>query len=144
MLLFFFRLSKDVQEVSRFPDISVRLTDLPSVASIIFNNDENHLIPSRFLISVPRFYPHKAPIVQCLDKELISFSTCFDEGGNLIHNVITEWRAVNSLGSIIQSLREIRDLYKFGMKVDTSIIHKEACLLSYMDEDLNSLMEEEQ
>ncbi len=132
------RLAKDIQEVSRLIDVSAQITEIPSIASISFPNPENEAIPSKFLITVPKFYPHNAPIVQCLDYGVLPFSSYFDENGRLNHRIISDWRAVYSLLTVIQSLRELREVYSDGMK--SGMIGGS---FTDIEDDTSSVMEEE-
>lgn len=109
-------MAKDVKEVARLSDVSVQPTDIPSMASITFPNPENELIPSKFLITVPRFYPHSAPAVQCLDHSALPYSSYLDENGYVVHRIISDWKAIYSITAIIQSLKEVREAYSYGIK----------------------------
>ena len=103
-------------------DVLVQSTDDPSAASIIFqsytpsygvDHSPVSVVPNRFLIIVPKYYPHTAPTVKCLDNYIIGDQ--FDENGNSIHpNFHGGWNALCSLEQIVSTLREIRELCKYS------------------------------
>jgi hypothetical protein len=109
-------LSKDVAEVIRCPDVIVQITEIPSVASVTFLDSSSpasaasfvESLPSRFLIRVPRFYPHNGPVIQCLDSSCYP-NDFFDENGNSTHPLFSsDWLAIYSLTNVIETLRQIR------------------------------------
>ncbi len=123
-----FRLAKDIQEFAKLSqtDILVQSTDDPSVASVMFqsyissygvDNSPIGVVPNRFLVIVPKYYPHAAPTVKCLDRYIIGDQ--FDENGNSNHpNFHSGWNALCSLDQVVSTLREIRELCKYSKTVN--------------------------
>ena len=95
---------KDIEDVRRINGVIVELTHDP--ATIILILDNHHRRPSKFSITVPRFYPHAHPIIKCLDLE--SYCQFVNSEGYLIHvNVRENWSGVCSLRTIIDVLLSI-------------------------------------
>jgi hypothetical protein len=77
-------------------------------------------LPTRFLIRVPRFYPHNGPVVQCLDSSCYP-NDFFDENGHSSHPLFSsDWSAIYSLSTVIETLRKIRLVYGSGKAVPES------------------------
>lgn len=65
-------------------------------------------MPSKFYISVPRYYPHHPPQIRCLDQKFRG-SPFFDKDGVVHHPELEErWTPIMSLHNVVQSLLEIR------------------------------------
>jgi len=69
--------------------------------------------PSRFLLQVPRFFPHGEPQVRCLDRD---FGCRYIAGdGRVGHPRLQEgeegWSAIHGLAEIVECLQDIRALW---------------------------------
>ena len=111
---------KDLKETSDLDGIWVEFADIPSSVIVRFLNASYG--PSIFLVTVPRYYPHNAPLVRCLEGGF----TCdhFNASGEVIHQKLnTDWFATSSLITVITILEEIR--LGFGDKYFTPGDEKE-------------------
>jgi hypothetical protein len=71
-------------------------------------------LPTRFAITVPRFYPHNPPAVRCIDPE-ICFHPYINADGTVYHASIAEsWTPIQSLHTVVIVLNEIRNLMLNG------------------------------
>ena len=60
----------------------------------------------RYLIEVPRYYPHSPPIVKCLDYSMIG--NAVDNTGRVMERSINEeWTAICSIETVLQALNNV-------------------------------------
>ena len=96
---------KDVKETSELNGIWVEFADVPSSVVVRFLNVSTG--PSVFLVTVPRYYPHNAPMVRCLEDGFSS--DFFRASGEVVHHKLdSDWFATSSLVTVIDILKEIR------------------------------------
>jgi len=109
------RLRNDIKEATILEDVSIEQTETPSVAIITFKPPLPG-IPNRYIVSVPKFYPHNPPIVRCADPGFEKVSRFWDSAGQVTHPGLTsDWTAMNSLQTVILTLRLIRS--EIGIQV---------------------------
>jgi ubiquitin-protein ligase len=117
------RLTKDIKEATTLnSDVTIKITENPAVATINFLNTDFPFLPNRFIVSVPRYYPHNAPAVQCLDTAFYG-NNFFDETGRTLHPLLTtQWTAIYSLQTVVLVLREMREMFRTGklFKINSS------------------------
>jgi ubiquitin-protein ligase len=102
------RLQNDLKGIKELSDISVELTETPSCAIISFNVPVADM-PNRFLVQVPKFYPHNPPVIKLCDSSFHSISRYWDGTGRVLHDGLSiNWTAMNSLRDVIDILRCIR------------------------------------
>lgn len=107
-LQFAYRLQNDLKGIKELIDISVELTETPSCAIISFKIPVPGM-PSRFLIQVPKFYPHNPPLIKLCDPAFHGLSIYWDGTGKVVHDDLTSnWTAMSSLLNVIDILRNIR------------------------------------
>mgnify|MGYP000193211741 CR=1 FL=1 len=99
------RLQKDLQGIGSFHNINFEFPQGPSSVAVNFIDNTN-ICPSRFLVTVPRYYPHNKPILKCLDT--IYKNQFILDNYNITHPIIDEWTAMKSLQDIIECLQFIR------------------------------------
>mmetsp|Transcript_3255 Transcript_3255/g.5476 ORF Transcript_3255/g.5476 Transcript_3255/m.5476 type:complete len:305 (+) Transcript_3255:114-1028(+) len=114
------RLGKDLKELKNFPGVQFELTDNPS--SVIVNYLECNFqcdvhemrLPSSFLITVPRYYPHANPEVTCMEDGFRS--DCIDINGKVTHlQLQNEWSAIGTLATVLQVLECVRNTYRTSL-----------------------------
>lgn len=67
------------------------------------------ILPSRFLVTVPRYYPHRPPVIRCLDSRGLSFPPHLDTDGTVHHiSLESEWSPIKTLQSVVQVLHDLR------------------------------------
>ena len=94
------RLQKDMKEMSGRTDVNFQYPEEPGSVVLIFPTHPLYLhIPAVFRVSVPRFYPHNAPNVHCLDEKFSAAGsvTCsyILPTGELLHEGLGEaWSAI--------------------------------------------------
>lgn len=102
------RLQNDLKGIKELSDISVELTETPSCAIIFFKVPVPSM-PSRFLIQVPKFYPHNPPLIKLCDSNFRGLSRYWDGTGKVLHDDLSiNWTAMNSLRDVVDVLRSIR------------------------------------
>jgi len=115
-----YRLGKDLKELKNFPGVQFELTDNPS--SVIVNYLECNFqcdvhemrLPSSFLITVPRYYPHANPEVTCMEDGFRS--DCIDINGKVTHlQLQNEWSAIGTLATVLQVLECVRNTYRTSL-----------------------------
>lgn len=92
---------------------SVLIEFLDEPSRMILNYTLSHggssvCIPSRFALTIGRYYPHERPLVYCLDEGY----TCqlIAEDGEVLHRRLWEdWSAIDSLKTVIDSVQEVRE-----------------------------------
>lgn len=103
------RLGRDIKDLERFQHC-VTVTSTANPASIILNflsSEANNNTPNRFLVTVPRYYPHDRPLVKCLEHGFICDYINF--AGEVNHSFLTDqWSAIGTLKNIIDLLIFIR------------------------------------
>eukprot|EP01035_Chromulina_nebulosa_P026749 gene26749-35059_t len=98
------RLQKDMQDLMGIEGIVIETTDNPATIIVHFNSSPP---PSRFSITVPRYYPHARPIVQCLDHFVESLH--LHANGIVYHSSLMDnWTALYSLSTVIEVLHCVR------------------------------------
>jgi ubiquitin-protein ligase len=92
------------------------MTDDPSIAAIDFPAVPGPLLtPNKFYVKVPKFYPHNGPVVQCVDIASYYPNHFFDDLGHVTHPLLTtQWTALYTLNTVVQVLREIREMLQTG------------------------------
>ena len=107
---------------------------------LTFNDPEpsmlNPELPSHFLISVPKFYPHSAPTVFCLQMGFIG-GPFFDFDGKVLHPIFTgrDWVPTMSLENILATLKDVRSHF-FSSFSSFSSLPNERETVPIEDEDL--------
>jgi hypothetical protein len=113
--------------------IHVDTTDNPSAAVLRFLNVtilHSSPMPSIFLITVSRYYPHTKPTVVCLEKGFES--NYISENGEVTHRQLDEqWLAIYSLRNVIEVLEEIRSSYCFTASASGAVT-RGVCNESYL------------
>ena len=67
------------------------------------------ILPSQFLVTVPRYYPHRPPVIRCLDSRGLSFPPHLDADGTVHHvSLESDLSPIKSLQSVVQVLHELR------------------------------------
>ena len=94
------RLQKDMKELSGRTDVQFHYPEEPGSVVLTFQSHPLYLyVPAVFRVNVPRFYPHNAPTVQCLDEEYSATGTVtcpyILPTGELLHEGLGEaWSAI--------------------------------------------------
>ena len=108
-------MQKDLKELYGRNDVSFQYPEEPGSVIISFVTDPLlPFIPTIFRVNIPRFYPHNAPEVYCLDEEYSSRGrfTCpyiLSTTGEISHDGLGEsWSAIGSLTTVIEILQNIR------------------------------------
>lgn len=89
------------------PAIDNDYSDYPELDCIQFSAQSSSL-PSRFIITVPRFYPHNPPDVCCVDSEHF-YPPYITPSGAIQHPGLTDlWSPLNSLTAVVEILQAVR------------------------------------
>lgn len=111
------RLLKDIEEAKQKFQLKVLQGESPSTCVL-------HLILSdgrevRFQMTVPRYYPHNAPVVRCLDfYHILPF---LDNNGIVVHRGLNEdWNAICSIDNVIQILQVVCQSIQESLQYCTS------------------------
>ena len=122
-VIYFSRLQKDLKEVQRsgLIGISLQYPDEFGGVTIEFF-DVIPFAPSRFRVSVPRYYPHNHPIVFSLNE---GYSCPFIlSSGEIVHSSLREeWSAIGTLMTVIDVLQSIRLMFHNNNNYQTDPIH---------------------
>ena len=98
------RLQKDIQSLTDLEGILIETTDDPATVIVRFNASPT---TSKFSVTVPRYYPHVKPIVQCLD--FVVESLYIHADGTVHHSSLMDnWTALYSLSTVIEVLHCVR------------------------------------
>ena len=130
-----YSLQKDIEEVRRLTGVSVSRASRPNSAVIEFDpisvaqyvatdtssgsqlplfhqcgtTMRRDILPSQFLVTVPRYYPHRPPLIRCLDSRGLSFPPHLDADGTVHHvSLESEWSPIKTLQSVVQVLHDLR------------------------------------
>lgn len=128
-------LQKDIEELRELTGVSVSRASRPNSAVIEFDpisvaqyvatdtssssqvplfhqygsTMRRDILPSQFLVTVPRYYPHQPPVVCCLDSRGLSFPPHLDADGTVHHpSLQSEWSPIKTLQSVVQVLHDLR------------------------------------
>ena len=108
-------MQKDLKELYGRNDVSFQYPEEPGSVIISFVTDPLlPFIPTIFRVNIPRFYPHNAPEVYCLDEEYSSRGRfmcpyILSTTGEISHDGLGEsWSAIGSLTTVIEILQNIR------------------------------------
>lgn len=112
-LVLMYRLAKDLEELERMDRKDFRCERLQrnAVHITILSSREGCPLPQprtscSFIVEVSKFYPHDRPSVRCLEDSIQSHYV--QPGGLVTHvDLMANWRATNSLTTVISALREI-------------------------------------
>lgn len=93
-----------MQDLIGIEGIVIETTNNPATIIVNFNSSPP---PSRFSITVPRYYPHARPIVKCLDYFVESLHLYAN--GTVYHSSLMDnWTALYSLSTVIEVLHCVR------------------------------------
>lgn len=109
-----FRLTRDIEDLREIAGVIVTRGERPNMAIVEFDPSSvvhrGDSIPSRFLVTVPRYYPHNPPQIRCLDGKCYG-SLHIDLEGNVKHPELeSNWSPIKSLYNVVQTLHDIRML----------------------------------
>jgi len=103
------------KEMKKYDDeitnFSYSFTDEPNVVHLLFNDSLSDSVPNKFTITVPKYYPHDAPSVNCLDFHGYQHSNYINSVGDLVNiPVLQSWDALKSTDHVITAIRVLREM----------------------------------
>eukprot|EP01038_Epipyxis_sp_PR26KG_P008438 gene8438-11415_t len=105
------RLQKDVQELNE-DGVNIKFSVNPASIIITFDKsgeEDDFYLPSSFSVEVPKYYPHSAPQIKCLDNQIYQTSSYINVNGDVIHIGLNQnWNALCSLRNVVEILKHIR------------------------------------
>ena len=102
------RMQRDLNDLADAEGLDFSYPGEP--ASVVIISDLQINCPNRFLLRVPRYYPHEKPKVRCLDLGFSHEYISLD--GNITHPLLTsEWSAVYTVSDVIRAIQTIRLVY---------------------------------
>jgi ubiquitin-protein ligase len=110
-----FRLAKDLKDVSDL--LSVRYELSPDSTSVLLEFVERDLVtdvPCRFVVTVPKYYPHDSPTIRCLDS--YHGNHLIDTDGQVLPGnwLGCHWSAMGSMLTVVAILEDIRSQYRMN------------------------------
>lgn len=105
LLFFKFRLQKDVEEIRKlYPFQQIVQGPKPCTVTIMLLF---HGLTIHFSVTVPKYYPHNAPVVKCERMDKRMYSPFISTTGEVSHSILNDWNALCSLRDVVIMLGEI-------------------------------------